>query len=171
MNYGNNLLKNNKQWLLNFFIGLLTKIYSMLNLSKRNWSDLKGQILQPGHVLGEASLLFEKIEDDFVFIKSDRKYVKIHFKDILYIEGLKDYTVLYTSDGNKFIASMNVKTIASQLPVALFARVSKSYVVNISHIGSFDNELIYIQNSEIPLGQGYKDDFIKEYIERKIVKR
>jgi two-component system, LytTR family, response regulator len=113
----------------------------------------------------------EKIENDFVFIKSDRKYVKIHFKDILYIEGLKDYTVLYTSDSNKFIASMNVKTIASQLPVAFFARVSKSYIVNVNHIDSFDNELIYIQNNEIPLGQGYKEEFIKEYIEKKIVKR
>lgn len=113
----------------------------------------------------------EKIENDFVFIKSDRKYVKIHFKDILYIEGLKDYSVLYTSDGNKFIASMNIKTIASQLPVTIFARVSKSYIANVSHISSFDNELIYIQNNEIPLGQGYKDDFIKVYVEPKIVKR
>jgi DNA-binding LytR/AlgR family response regulator len=113
----------------------------------------------------------EKIEDDFVFIKADRKYLKIHFKDILYIEGLKDYVVIYTADGNKFIASMNVKTIALQLPAVLFARVSKSYIVNVNHISSFDNELLYIQNNEIPLGQGYREEFIKQYIERKIVKR
>ncbi|HKO79178.1 MAG TPA: LytTR family DNA-binding domain-containing protein [Chitinophagaceae bacterium] len=112
----------------------------------------------------------EKIEDDFVFIKADRKYFKIYFKDILYIEGLKDYVIIYTAD-NKIITSMNVKTIAAQLPVSIFARVSKSYIVNVLHITSFDNELVYIQNNEIPLGQSFKDDFIKQYIDGKIVKR
>ena len=112
----------------------------------------------------------EKIEDDFVFIKADRKYFKIYFKDILYIEGLKDYVIIYTAD-NKIITSMNVKTIAAQLPASIFARVSKSYIVNVLHISSFDNELVYIQNNEIPLGQSFKDDFIKQYIEGKIVKR
>jgi DNA-binding LytR/AlgR family response regulator len=112
----------------------------------------------------------EKIEDDYVFIKADRKYFKIYFKDILYIEGLKDYVVIYTSD-NKIITSMNVKTIAAQLPAAIFSRVSKSYIVNTLHISSFDNELIYISNHEIPLGQSFKDDFIKQHIDGKIVKR
>jgi len=112
----------------------------------------------------------EKIEDDFVYIKSDRKFFKIFFKDILYIEGLKDYVIIYTGD-NKIITSMNVKTIAAQLPASIFARVSKSYIVNIRHITAFDNELIYIQHHEIPLGQSFKDDFLKQYIDGKVVKR
>jgi DNA-binding LytR/AlgR family response regulator len=112
----------------------------------------------------------EKIEDDFVFIKADRKYFKIFFKEILYIEGLKDYVIIYTDD-NKIITSMNIKTIAAQLPETIFARVSKSYIVNTLRISSFDNELIYIGNNEIPLGQAYKDDFIKQHIDKKIVKR
>jgi two-component system LytT family response regulator len=112
----------------------------------------------------------EKIEDDFVFIKADRKFFKIYFKDILYIEGLKDYVVICTID-NKFITSMNVKTIAQQLPASTFARVSKSYIVNVRHINSFDNELIYINGNEIPLGESFKDEFIKQYIDGKIVKR
>jgi len=112
----------------------------------------------------------EKIEEDYIFIKADRKYFKIYFKEILYIEGLKDYVIIYTAD-TKIITSMNVKTIGSQLPGTIFARVSKSYIVNILHISSFDNELVYIQNHEIPLGQSFKDDFIKQHIEGKIVKR
>ena len=66
---------------------------------------------------------------------------------------------------------MNVKTIAAQLPASIFARVSKSYIVNIRHITAFDNELIYIQHHEIPLGQSFKDDFLKQYIDGKVVKR
>jgi len=113
----------------------------------------------------------ENIAEDFVFIKADRKYFKIYFKDILYIEGLKDYVVIYTSDNNKIITSMNVKTIGAQLPETIFARVSKSYIVNIMHITSFDNELVYVHNTEIPLGQSFKDEFIQQYVERKIVRR
>jgi DNA-binding LytR/AlgR family response regulator len=112
----------------------------------------------------------EKIEDDYVYIKADRKYFKIYFKEILYIEGLKDYVIIYTDD-NKIITSMNVKTIAAQLPSTIFARVSKSYIVNALRISSFDNELIYIQNNEIPLGQGFKEEFLKRYIDGKIVRR
>jgi len=112
----------------------------------------------------------EKIGDDFIFIKADRRFFKIYFKDILYIEGLKDYVIIYTTD-SKIITYMNVKTIAAQLPSNLFARVSKSYIVNVMHISSFDNELVYIQNNEIPLGQSFKEDFLKQYIDGKIVKR
>jgi len=118
----------------------------------------------------EGSNQVEKIEDDFVFIKADRKFFKINFKDILYIEGLKDYVIIFTID-NKIITSMNVKTIAAQLPSSIFARVSKSYIVNVLHITSFDNEILYIQQNEIPLGQSYRDDFIRQYIDRKIVRR
>jgi DNA-binding LytR/AlgR family response regulator len=112
----------------------------------------------------------EKIEAEFVYIKADRKFFKIYFKDILFIEGLKDYVVIHTMD-NKIITSMNVKTISQQLPASIFARVSKSYIVNVVHINSFDNELVYIQGNEIPLGQSFKDDFIKQYVDGKIVKR
>lgn len=112
----------------------------------------------------------EKIEEDYIFIKAERKYFKIYFKEILYIEGLKDYVIIYTADA-KIITSMNVKTINTQLPETIFAKVSKSYIVNVLHISSFDNELVYVQNNEIPLGQAFKDDFIKQYIEGKIVKR
>ena len=112
----------------------------------------------------------EKIEEDYVFIKADRKFFKLHFRDILYIEGLKDYVVIYTDD-TKIITSMNIKTIGAQLPESIFARVSKSYIVNVQKISSFDTEIIYIGNNEIPLGQAFKDDFIRQYIEPKIVKR
>lgn len=112
----------------------------------------------------------EKIEDDFVYIRADKKFYKVYFKDVLYIEGLKDYVIIHTTTG-KIVAAMNVKTIASQLPGALFARVSKSFIVNTVHITSIDNELVYLQTTEIPLGQNFKEDFLKQFIEGKIVKR
>jgi DNA-binding LytR/AlgR family response regulator len=112
----------------------------------------------------------EKIADEFVYIKADRKFFKIWFKDILYIEGLKDYVIIYTTD-NKIITSMNVKTIAAQLPASIFVRVSKSYIIHVFHISSCDSEMVYIQNNEIPLGQSFRDDFFRQFIDGKVVKR
>jgi len=48
------------------------KIFSMLNLKKRSWDEMKGKILEPGHQLGEAKLLFEKIEDSQVQVQLDK---------------------------------------------------------------------------------------------------
>jgi len=112
----------------------------------------------------------ERIEEDYIFIKAERKYFKIYFREIFYIEGMKDYVIIYTADA-KIITSMNVKTIGAQLPESIFARVSKSYIVNVLHISSFDNELVYVHQHEIPLGQSFREEFVKQYIERKIVNR
>lgn len=127
-----------------------------------NYHKMLDQEMSNNHV--------ESIADDFVFVKADRRYFKIFFKDILFIEGLKDYVVIYTAE-TKVITSMNVKTIASQLPPALFARISKSYIVNVQHITSFDSELVYVNEHELPLGQIYRDEFIKQYIDGRVIKR
>ncbi|MFP3599163.1 LytR/AlgR family response regulator transcription factor [Chryseobacterium sp. SIMBA_029] len=99
---------------------------------------------------------------DFLFIKADRRYYKIHFSDIKFIEGLKDYVVIHTRT-QKLITAMNLKTIHQKIPANKFLRVSKSYVVNIDYIDSFDNHNIYIEDSEIPLGEVYKSDFFIRY--------
>ena len=100
--------------------------------------------------------------DNFLFIKSDRRFYKINFNEIKFIEGLKDYVVLYT-DSQKLITAMNLKTIHQKIPADIFLRVSKSYVVNKNHINSFDSHTIYIDEFEIPLGTIYKNEFFQKY--------
>lgn len=99
---------------------------------------------------------------DFLIIKSERRFFRINFADIKYIEGLKDYVVIYTSN-QKLITAMNLKTIHQKIPPNIFLRVSKSYVININFIDSFDHHNIYLGESEIPLGDVYKKDFFKIY--------
>lgn len=100
---------------------------------------------------------------NFLIIKSDRRFHKINFADIKYIEGLKDYVVIFT-DNQKLITAMNLKTIHQKIPEHIFLRVSKSYVVNINSINSFDHHTIYVGQNEIPLGDVYKKDFFKLYL-------
>jgi DNA-binding LytR/AlgR family response regulator len=110
------------------------------------------------------------IEDDYVFIKSDRKFVKIFFREILFIEGLKDYVIIHV-DGKKILTAMNIKTIFNQLPIKNFARVSKSYVVNTEHIISVDTNTVYIKEEEIPIGNNYKESFFTHYVDGRIMKK
>lgn len=119
---------------------------------------------------GAAGNTIETIASDFMFVKADRRYFKIFFQDILFIEGLKDYVVLYVQD-KKIITAMNIKTIHEQLPQHIFARVSKSYIINVQHIASFDNNTIYIGQQEIPIGSSYRSYFFDEFVKNRLLSR
>lgn len=112
----------------------------------------------------------QSIADDYIFVKADRKTFKVFFKDILFIAGLKDYVVLHTAE-RKLMTAMNIKTIHEQLPAKLFVRTSKSYIVNSQHITSFDNNTVYIDKHEIPIGNVYRDFFFNEFVTRKALGR
>ncbi|MDR4951053.1 LytTR family DNA-binding domain-containing protein [Chryseobacterium sp. ES2] len=99
---------------------------------------------------------------DFLFIKAERRFYKISFSDIKFIEGLKDYVVIHTKQ-QKLITAMNLKTIHQKISGETFIRVSKSYVVNMNFIDSFDNHNIYIEDSEIPLGEVYRAEFFTKF--------
>lgn len=114
-------------------------------------------------LLSGQNAQMESMDAEFMLIKSERRYHKIMFRDILYIEGLKDYVVIYIED-NKIITAMNLKTIHSHLSAGMFSRVSKSYVVNINHIDSFDNHTIFIKNTEIPIGDVFRKEFLEMYL-------
>ncbi|MDR2914911.1 MAG: LytTR family DNA-binding domain-containing protein [Tannerella sp.] len=111
----------------------------------------------------------EAVTPEQLFVKSDRRYYKILFKDILFIEGLKDYVVIQTPE-QKIITHMNLATIGKQLPKTDFLRVSKSYIVNTLHIDSFDNNDVFIKTFEIPIGSTYRDIFFEEFVTKNVIK-
>lgn len=105
----------------------------------------------------------DNVADDYINIRADRRFYKIDFSNILYIEGLKDYVIIYTQD-NQYVTWMNLKTIHAKLPKKLFLRVSKSYVVNQQAISSFDTGNIYLGEVKIPIGKAYQQDFLIHFI-------
>ncbi|KOS05309.1 transcriptional regulator [Flavobacterium akiainvivens] len=112
----------------------------------------------------------EQVTDDFFFVKAERRIFKVYFKDILFIQGLKDYVVMHT-ENQKVITAMNIKTMHEQLPRDFFVRVSKSYIINAKHIDSVDNNTVYIGTNEIPIGNIYRDFFFDEFVTKKILSR
>lgn len=108
----------------------------------------------------------EPAADDYFFVKSDRKYFKVNFEDILFVEGLKDYVILQLEE-QRIITRMNLKAMNELLPKSLFLRVNKSYIVNTAHIEAFDNNDIFIKTHEIAIGSSYRDSFFEEFVMRK----
>jgi len=96
----------------------------------------------------------------FVFVKSEYKIIKVKFEDILFCEGLKDYTQIYIKGKTDPILTLNnLKSFLSRLPTEEFMRVHRSYIVSISHIDSIARNEIYIGKKIIPIGETFKDDF------------
>ena len=100
---------------------------------------------------------------DYFFVKAERRYFKVNFSDILFIEGLKDYVIIQLSD-QRIITRMSLKAIFDLLPKSTFLRVNKSYIVNTGHIESFDNNDIFIKSYEIAIGNSYRDDFFEGFV-------
>lgn len=96
--------------------------------------------------------------EEYFFVKAERRYFKVNFSDILFIEGLKDYVILQLNE-QRIITRMSLKTVSDLLPKHSFLRVNKSYIINTSHINSFDNNDIVIKSYEIAIGNSYRDDF------------
>ncbi|MCD7963639.1 MAG: LytTR family DNA-binding domain-containing protein [Rikenellaceae bacterium] len=105
----------------------------------------------------DASDGIETLSKEYMYVKSERRYYKIMFSELLYIEGLKDYVILHLPD-KKIITRKNLKTIYDILPGELFLRVNKSYIVNTEKIDSFYNNDIFIGRAEIPIGHSYRDN-------------
>ena len=104
----------------------------------------------------------ESVNQNHIFVKSDRRFHRILFDDILFIEGLKDYIVIYTQE-KKLITKTTLKAIIEQIPSNIFMRVNKSYIVNIKQIDSFDSNDIFIGRHEIAIGNNYKDLFFNAF--------
>lgn len=111
----------------------------------------------------EENILIEQIESDFMFIKSDRRYFKVTFKDILFVEGLKDYVIIHT-ESQKLITHVNLKNAHKLLPESKFLRVNRSYIVNMERIDSFSNNDVFIGTHEIGIGNFYRDEFFEKML-------
>ena len=91
---------------------------------------------------------------DYLLVKSEYKTVRIPFNDILYIEGLKDYVKIITSD-KTVLTRLNVKGIHLKLPNDQFIRVHRSFIVSRSKIDTFQKRQIWVGKKIIPIGELY----------------
>lgn len=95
-----------------------------------------------------------------MFVKVEYQWVRIHFDDILYIEGLKDYVQIHLKSQKKTILTlMSLKQLQERLPSALFMRIHRSFIVSLKKIDSITKTSVIVNGREIGIGEQYKEDF------------
>jgi DNA-binding LytR/AlgR family response regulator len=92
--------------------------------------------------------------ESFIFLKVDKKLVKIKFEDILYVESLKDYIKVFTTSGN-YLVHKSLTSITEELPDSNFIRIHRSYTIAIDKVKSVEGNLIEITTNKIPIGRKY----------------
>lgn len=101
-----------------------------------------------------------KEEVESIFVKSDYKLIQVELKNILYIEGLKDYIKIYEENSPKPILSlMSMKSMEELLPASRFIRVHRSYIVQKDKIRIIDRGRIVFGKNYIPVSDSYKQIF------------
>lgn len=108
--------------------------------------------------------------NDHIFIKANikGKVTRLNFTDIVYVESIKNYVIIYTAD-EKLITYLTMKELEAALPTEKFFRVHKSFIVNTDRIKTVNGVNIVLQNNiQIPLGQIYKAT-LQDYINAKLV--
>lgn len=99
-----------------------------------------------------------------IFVRADRKMVKIDFDNIIYIESIGDYLKIYLN--KKTITTRETITkLAQVLPQNRFMRVHRSYIVPISKISSYTNEYIELDKKAIPISRSYKESVLQKLAE------
>lgn len=106
---------------------------------------------------------------DYIFIKgeSKNKFLKVNYADILYIEGLKNYVSVFSAD-QRIVTYQTLRDLETQLPQPPFYRIHKSYIVSIDKIRMVDGNQVYINDRSVPIGDTYRESFLKVIRESEI---
>jgi len=101
------------------------------------------------------------LKNDFIFVRSERKMVKINFDEIRYIESLSDYIKIYLADKISTTRE-TISNIETKLPNNNFLRIHRSYIVNLKKVVSYTNEFVEIGKKAIPISRTYKENVLKK---------
>ncbi len=95
-------------------------------------------------------------EHAFIYVKENKKIIKIYLKEIHFIEGLNEYIRIHT-DSRRVVIKSSLQSIEKKLPPELFIRVHKSYIVSIPRIRAFNATTIELENAKVRIGRNYKN--------------
>jgi two-component system, LytTR family, response regulator len=96
----------------------------------------------------------------FIYLRVDRKMIKVLLDDILYIESDKDYVKVFTEKGF-IITRQTIASVEAMLSESQFIRIHRSYIVSLNKLKSFTAETVEIGNKELPIGKLYRNNFLK----------
>lgn len=100
-----------------------------------------------------------KSNDDYLFIKSEYKIIRVKLDDITYIEGMREYVRIHLKVEKPIMTLLSMKLLEQQLPSSKFMRVHRSYIVNLTKISTIERNRIVFDKTYIPVSEQYKETF------------
>ncbi len=99
-------------------------------------------------------------QDDFIFVKEDKKVVRVDLREILYLESVGDYVKVHTLR-KTLVTYMSLKKMEDLLDPQRFPRIHKSYMINVAQIASIESNRVRIREDSLPVGESYRPNFMK----------
>lgn len=115
--------------------------------------------LQNDNAVATTSEVESEDKADFIFVKADKKLIKINYADILYIEGLKDYVIIKMPT-SRVITLQTMKSLEAKLPSTIFKRIHRSYIVNLDKISAVIGNMVEIEKKHLPIGKNYREELL-----------
>jgi DNA-binding LytR/AlgR family response regulator len=92
-----------------------------------------------------------------VFVKSGVQRIKLSFDEVIYIQGLKDYAIIYTRT-SKIVLKGSIKAMSTIFPASQFMRVHKSFIVAVSKITRVERNKLMVAGNQIPIGRNHREE-------------
>ncbi len=120
---------------------------------------LKSALKAQRYISGAVPTVFP--ESGSLMVKADYKLHRIDFNDIIYLEAVRDYVAIYTESSGKILTLSTLKSIETSLPSQVFARVHRSFIVNVIKVKTIEHNRIIFGKSLIPISDAYKKSFME----------
>ncbi|RSK47587.1 LytR/AlgR family response regulator transcription factor [Hymenobacter rigui] len=92
----------------------------------------------------------------FLYFRIDRKMVKVVLRDILYVEGLKDYVKIHTVLGPPLVVKQTINGMEEKLSESNFLRIHRSFIVALDKVRTFNARHIEVAQEELPIGRLFR---------------
>ncbi len=110
----------------------------------------------------------QSLTQDFFFVKTNRKIVKVKYDELLFVQSYGEYVKLYTSD-DVLLALQTTNFMEDLLPSDNFIRIHRSHIVNINHIEEIEGNLVKIDRHKIAISKRMRDKFMQRIKEKKVI--
>ena len=104
----------------------------------------------------------------YIFIKANKKAVRVEISDIRIIEGLGDYIKIHLTSSH-LVTNLSMKKMEELLPASDFFRIHKSFIVRLDSIQSIEGNTVEICKQKLPVGNNFRQSF-NELIEKRFIK-
>jgi DNA-binding LytR/AlgR family response regulator len=93
--------------------------------------------------------------EGFIYLRAERKMIKVKYSDVIYVESMKDYIRIVRVNEKPLMVKQSISSLEEVLPANLFLRIHRSFIVAIDKIAAFTNHDVEIGGREVPIGRVY----------------